>query len=389
MKSYLSSRVEQLKPSGIRKFFDLANKIDGVISLGVGEPNFITPWSIRQASILSMERGYTSYTEIEGQLELRKVIAKYMENRFHVSYSPSKEIIVTIGGSQALDVSLRAILNPGDEVIILEPSYVAYRAVVSLAGGLPVPIATSFQHEFKPQPEQIKQAISPKTKAIILCFPNNPTGTLLNKQELEVISDIIIEHDLLVISDEIYAELTYEEGAFCSIASIKGMRERTILVSGFSKSFAMTGWRLGFICAPEYLTQHILKITQHTILSAPSITQYGAIEALKYGQKYIDDMRISYRERRNFLVKELNEMGLHCHLPEGAFYVFPSINKTGLTSEQFAEKLLTQQKVAVVPGSAFGDSGEGHVRCSYATSMEKLREATVRIKQFIKKCDIL
>jgi aminotransferase len=383
MKRYFSSRVEQLKPSGIRRFFDLANSLEGVISLGVGEPDFITPWSICDASIQSINRGYTSYTENEGQLELRKEISYYMENRFQVSYSPNTEIIVTVGGSQALDCSLRAILNPGDEVMIVEPSYVAYEALVSMAGGKPVPIITSFENEFKPQPEQIKQAISPRTKAVIFCFPNNPTGSLLKKEELEVIADIIIEHDLLVISDEIYAELTYEEDTFCSIASIKGMRERTILVSGFSKAFAMTGWRLGFICAPEYFTQPILKISQHTTISASSITQYGAIEALKNGQKYIIEMRNSYRQRRNFLVKELNELGLHCHLPEGAFYVFPSINHTGVTSEQFAEKLLTQYKVAVVPGNAFGESGEGHIRCSYATSMDKLHEAMKRIRQFV------
>lgn len=254
MKSYLSSRIEQIRPSGIRRFFDLANSMEGIISLGVGEPDFTTPWSICHASIQSIEQGYTSYTEIEGQIELRKEISSYMSNRFKVSYSPTTEIIVTVGGSQALDSSLRAIINPGDEVMIVEPSYVAYKALVSMAGGNPVPIVTSFENEFKPQPEQIKQAISPRTKAIILCFPNNPTGSLLNQQELEAIAEIIVEHDLLVITDEIYAELTYEEDTFYSIASIRGIRDRTILVSGFSKAFAMTGWRLGIICAPEWLT---------------------------------------------------------------------------------------------------------------------------------------
>jgi aminotransferase len=383
MKSYLSSRIEQIKPSGIRRFFDLANSMEGIISLGVGEPDFTTPWSICHASIQSIEQGYTSYTEIEGQIELRKEISSYMSNRFKVSYSPTTEIIVTVGGSQALDSSLRAIINPGDEVMIVEPSYVAYKALVSMAGGHPVPIVTSFENEFKPQPEQIIQAISPRTKAIILCFPNNPTGSLLNQQELEAIAEIIVEHDLLVITDEIYAELTYEEDTFYSIASIKGMRDRTILVSGFSKAFAMTGWRLGFVCAPEWLTQPILKVLQHTTISASTITQYGAIEALKNGQEYIVEMRNSYRERRNFLVKQLNEMGLHCHLPEGAFYVFPSIRQTGLTSEQFAEKLLTGYKVAVVPGNAFGDSGEGYIRCSYATSMEKLQVAMEKMRKFV------
>lgn len=383
MKSYLSSRIEQVKPSGIRRFFDLANRMEGIISLGVGEPDFITPWSICHASIQSIERGYTSYTEIEGQIELRNEISSYMRNRFNVSYSSTTEIIVTVGGSQALDSSLRAIINPGDEVLIVEPSYVAYKALVSMAGGNPVPIVTSFENEFKPQPEQIKQAISPRTKAIILCFPNNPTGSLLNKQELEAIAKIIIEHDLLVISDEIYAELTYKEDTFYSISSIKGMRDRTILVSGFSKAFAMTGWRLGYICAPEWLTQPILRILQHTTISASTITQYGAIEALKNGLENIVEMRNSYRKRRNFLVKQLNEMGLPCHLPEGAFYVFPSIRETGLTSEQFAEKLLTSHRVAVVPGNAFGDSGEGYIRCSYATSMEKLQVAMERMRKFV------
>ncbi|MDQ0970396.1 aminotransferase [Neobacillus niacini] len=383
MKSYLASRIEQIRPSGIRRFFDLANNMEGIISLGVGEPDFTTPWSICHASIQSIEQGFTSYTEIEGQIELRKEISSYMSNRFKVSYSPTTEIIVTVGGSQALDSSLRAIINPGDEVMIVEPSYVAYKALVSMAGGNPIPIVTSFEDEFKPHPEQIKQAISPRTKAIILCFPNNPTGSLLNQQELEAIAEIIVEHDLLVITDEIYAELTYEKDTFYSIASIKGMRDRTILVSGFSKAFAMTGWRLGFICAPEWLTQPILKVLQHTIISASTITQYGAIEALKNGQEYIVEMRNSYRKRRNFIVKQLNEIGLHCHLPEGAFYVFPSIRQTGQTSEQFAEKLLIRYKVAVVPGNAFGDSGEGYIRCSYATSIEKLQVAMERIKKFV------
>jgi aminotransferase len=383
MKWNLSSRIEQIKPSGIRRFFDLANSMEGIISLGVGEPDFITPWSICHASIQYIEQGYTWNTEMEGQIELRKEIANYMKNRFQVSYLPNTEIIVTVGGSQALDSSLRAIINPGDEVMILEPSYVAYEALVSMAGGIPVPIVTSFENEFKPQPEQIRQAISVRTKAIILCFPNNPTGSLLIKQELEAIADIIVEFDLLVITDEIYAELTYEEDTFCSIASIKGMKDRTILVSGFSKAFAMTGWRLGFICAPEWLTQPILKVLQHTTISPPSITQFGAIEALKNGQHYIVEMRNSYRKRRNFLVKHLNEMGLHCHLPEGAFYVFLSIRETGLTSEQFAEQLLSRYKVAVVPGNAFGDSGEGYIRCSYATSMEKLQVAMERMRKFL------
>ncbi|MGM0899701.1 MAG: aminotransferase [Bacillota bacterium] len=384
MKTYIAKRVQQLKPSGIRRFFDLADSMNGVISLGVGEPDFITPWSICHASIQSMERGFTSYTNFSGLKELRDEISDYMDRRFGLTYSAEKEILVTIGGSQALDISLRTILNPGDEVLIVEPSYVAYGALVSLAGGKPVPIVTSIETGFKPQPDQIREAITPKTKAIILCFPNNPTGSLLNKQELGVIATIIKEHDLYVISDEIYAELTYEKDAFCSIASINGMRERTIIVSGFSKGFAMTGWRLGYLCAPAYFSEQMMKLSQYTTISVPSMTQYGAIEAMRNGEKYAEEMRKSYRKRRDFIVSQLKEIGLQCYLPSGAFYVFPSIENMGLTSEEFAEKLLTQHKVALVPGNAFGECGEGYVRCSYATSMENLSEAMKRLKQFVK-----
>lgn len=382
MRSYLSSKVEQVKPSGIRRFFDLAAGMEGVISLGVGEPDFVTPWSIREASILSLQRGYTSYTANAGLIELRREIADYMQSRFQVSYSPESEIIVTVGGSQALDLAMRAILNPGDAVIIIEPSFVAYAPLVSLAGGEPVLIDTFVETGFKPRPEQIQKAVSARTKAILLCSPNNPTGSLLNKQELEAIAEIIIKHDLLVITDEIYAELTYDE-AFCSIASLQGMRERTIVVSGFSKGFAMTGWRLGFVCAPEYFRQAMLKIHQYTMLCPPSMTQHGAIEALQNGQESIEEMRRSYRGRRNYMVSTLNGIGLECHMPGGAFYVFPSIRRTGLTSEQFAERLLLQERVAVVPGSVFGASGEGHIRCSYASSIDALQEAMKRMNRFV------
>lgn len=382
MKSYLSSRVKQIKPSGIRRFFDLAANVEGVISLGVGEPDFITPWPICQAAISSIETGHTFYTENAGLLELRREIAYYMQSHFNVSYFPESEIIVTIGGSQALDVVIRTILNPGDEVIVIEPSYLAYAPLISLAGGKPVSVETSIKNEFKPQPEQLQQVISSKTKAILFCSPNNPTGSLLSKGELERISKVIIEHDLLVISDDIYAELTYDE-EYCSIASIQGMRERTIIVSGFSKCFAMTGWRLGYICAPEFLTKEMLKIHQYSMISAPSMAQYGAIAGLKDGHQYVEEMRNSYLKRRDFMVNSLNEMGLDCHNPGGAFYVFPSIRRTGLTSDQFAEKLLLQERVAVVPGSVFGAGGEGYIRCSYASSMESLQEAIRRMKQFL------
>ncbi|MGJ7920924.1 aminotransferase [Neobacillus sp. LXY-4] len=387
MKTRLSSLVNQIKPSGIRKFFDLANNMDGVISLGVGEPDFVTPWSICHASIQSIERGYTSYTEPEGLLELRKEISNYMKNRFQVTYSPYTDILVTVGGSQALDVSLRTVLNPGEEVIMIEPSYVAYAPLITLAGGKPIVVQTSIDTEFKPRPEQIRRAITKKTKAILICSPNNPTGSLFSKVELEAIAEIIKEYDLLVITDEIYAELSYDE-SFCSIASIREMRERTIIVSGFSKGYAMTGWRLGYICAPESITQAILRVMQNTLVSVPSMTQYGAIEGLKNGEKHVMEMRKSYRQRRNLVVSHLNEMGLDCHMPGGAFYVFPSIRSTGLSSEEFAEQLLINQRVAVVPGNAFGESGEGHIRCSYASSMDNLNEAMKRMRAFLKSLKI-
>ncbi len=306
-----------------------------------------------------------------------------MKSRFQVTYSPYTDILVTVGGSQALDISLRTILNPGEEVIMIEPSYVAYAPLITLAGGKPVLVQTSIETEFKPQPEQIRRAITERTKAILICSPNNPTGSLLNKQELKSIAEIAITHDLLVITDEIYAELSYDD-SFCSIAAIEDMRERTIIVSGFSKGFAMTGWRLGYICAPEFVTQAISRVMQNTLVSVPSMTQYGAIESLRNGKNHVIEMRKSYRQRRNLVVSHLNEMGLKCHVPGGAFYVFPSIRSTGLSSEEFAEQLLISQKVAVVPGNAFGESGEGHIRCSYASSMDNLNEAMKRMRDFLK-----
>ncbi|WP_078414163.1 aminotransferase [Priestia abyssalis] len=382
MKSYLSKQVEQLKPSGIRRFFDLAAGMEGVISLGVGEPDFVTPWSICEASISSLERGYTAYTANAGLVELRQEIASYLHLQFHITYDALSEVIVTVGGSQALDIAMRAILDPGDEVIIPEPTFVSYAPLVSLAGGHPVGVETTIDTEFKLEAEQLEKAIGPKTKALLLCSPNNPTGSLLTKEELEKIAQIVRKHDLLVISDEIYAELTYD-GEHSSIASLDGMRERTILVSGFSKGFAMTGWRLGYICAPKTLAQAMLKIHQYAMMCAPTMAQYGAIEALKNGREDVEHMRRSYRRRRNYMVKSLNEIGLDCHLPGGAFYVFPSVVRTGMTSEEFAEKLLIEERVAVVPGSVFGSGGEGHVRCSYASSMEVLQEAIGRMQRFV------
>ncbi|PLR92668.1 aminotransferase [Bacillus sp. T33-2] len=381
-KSYLSQSVEQLKPSGIRRFFDLASSMEGVISLGVGEPDFVTPWAVREAAIMSLESGYTSYTANAGLMELRQEIADYLSTHFFVSYRAESEIIVTVGASQAIDIALRAIVDSGDEIIIPEPCFVSYSPLVTLAGGKPVHVQALKENEFKILPHQLKEAITEKTKAILLCSPNNPTGTLLNRGELLEIARIAREHDLLVISDEIYAELVYDE-QYSSMAALEGMRERTILVSGFSKGFAMTGWRLGYVCAPEEIAQAMLKIHQYAMMCAPTMAQYAALEALQTGWADVEEMRKSYRRRRNYMVRSLNELGLECHLPGGAFYVFPSIQRTGMTSEQFAENLLMEEKVAVVPGSVFGESGEGFVRCSYASSLEQLQEAISRVSRFM------
>ncbi|AGE23502.1 aromatic amino acid aminotransferase [Geobacillus thermoleovorans] len=381
-KTYVSKTVAGLKPSGIRRFFDLASSMDGVISLGVGEPDFVTSWSIREASILSLEQGYTSYTANAGLLELRQEIAAYLRRKFHVDYCPETEILVTVGASQAIDLALRAIINPGDEVIIVEPSFVAYEPLVVLAGGKPVAVCTSGEDKFQLNPVHLERAITERTKAVIICSPNNPTGTVQSRTELEAIARLAEAHDLLVIADEIYAELTYE-GEYTSMAAVSGMRERTILISGFSKGFAMTGWRLGFAAAPDEILQAMLKIHQYAMMCAPTMAQYGALEALRSGERDVAEMRNSYRRRRNYFVASLNEIGLPCHLPGGAFYAFPSIKPTGLTSEQFAERLLIEEKVAVVPGNVFGQSGEGYIRCSYASSLEQLQEAIKRMKRFL------
>ncbi|MBY0096924.1 aminotransferase [Mesobacillus maritimus] len=382
--AYLSKTVNELKPSGIRRFFDLASGMEGVISLGVGEPDFVTPWTVREAAILSLEQGYTSYTANAGLLELRQEIAAYMAREFQVAYQPDSEIIVTVGASQAIDIAFRSILDPGDEVIVVEPCFVSYSPLVSLAGGTPVHVQAETEQEFKISPKKLESAITSKTKAIMICSPNNPTGTMLNKEELQKIAEIAERYDLLVISDEIYAELVYDE-VYTSMAAINGMKERTILISGFSKGFAMTGWRLGFVCAPKEITAAMLKVHQYGIMCAPIMAQYAGLEAMRNGQDEVEEMRKSYRRRRNYMVSSLNELGLSCHSPGGAFYVFPSIQTTGLTSDQFAEQLLMEEKVAVVPGSVFGESGEGYIRCSYATSIEQLQEAIKRIRRFLEK----
>lgn len=379
---FLSRTTRDLKPSGIRKFFDLAAGMEGVISLGVGEPDFVTPWRVREACMMSLEEGYTAYTANAGLIELRREISSYLNKSFGISYHAETEILVTVGASQALDIALRAIIDPGDEFIIVEPAFVSYGPLVTLAGGIPIPIHSTSESEFKLQPEQIENVITPRTKGIIICSPNNPTGSVLLEDDLRKISKIVEKYNLIVLSDEIYAELTYDE-PFTSFAAIEGMRERTVLISGFSKGFAMTGWRLGYLAAPKVLVQEMLKIHQYSMMCAPTMAQYGALEALRNGSTDVEEMRKSYRRRRNFFVKSMNEIGLECHMPGGAFYAFPSIKQTGLSSEQFAERLLEQERVAVVPGNVFGESGEGHLRCSYASSMEQLQEAIKRIDRFI------
>ena len=384
MTSYLSDYVQQIKPSGIRKFFDLAATMEGVISLGVGEPDFVTAWNVREASILSLEQGYTSYTANAGLYSLREEISRYLSNRFDLSYSPDNELIVTVGASQALDIAIRAIVNPGEEVIIPEPCFVAYDALVSLAGGIPVHVHTTADKGFKATAADFEAAVTEKTKAILICSPSNPTGSVYSKEELNEIAEFANKHDVIVVADEIYAELTYDE-EFTSIAALPGMKERTVVISGFSKAFAMTGWRLGFAAAPSLLRDAMLKIHQYAMMCAPAMAQFAALEGLKNGMEDVENMKKSYRRRRNLFVESLNEIGLSCHHPGGAFYAFPSIKSTGMSSEQFAEELLTQEKVAVVPGSVFGPSGEGYIRCSYATSIEQLQEALVRMKRFLHK----
>ncbi|MGO4888987.1 aminotransferase [Anaerobacillus sp. MEB173] len=378
----LSDAVQNIKPSGIRRFFDLASTMDNIISLGVGEPDFVTPWNVREASISSMERGFTAYTANAGLIELREEISKYLESRFELSYDPKDEVLVTVGASEAIDIALRSIVNPGDEVIVVEPTFVSYAPIVSLAGGVPVSIGTSKEDDFKLRAEQIEAVISPKTKAIMLAFPNNPTGSIMTKEELETIATVIEKYDLTVLSDEIYAELTYDEKHY-SIANIPSMKDRTILISGFSKAFAMTGWRLGFVTGPKDYVAAMLKIHQYTMMCASTMAQHGAIEALRNGIDDMEKMIRSYRQRRNYVVKAFAEIGLPCHTPGGAFYAFPSIKETGLSSDEFAERLLMEERVAVVPGNVFGDGGEGHIRCSYATSMENLQEAIRRMGNFI------
>lgn len=382
MRNPLSDKIVSIEPSGIRKFFDIVNEMKDAISLGVGEPDFDTPWHIREEGIYSLERGRTFYTSNAGLKELKEEIATYLDRRFDLPYDPGHEIVVTIGGSEAIDAAFRAMLNPGDEVLLPQPSYVSYEPCIVLADGVPVPIALREEDGFKLTKELLLGAITDKTKILVMPFPNNPTGAIMTKEDLEEIVDVIIEKDLFVISDEIYSELTYGSN-HVSIASFPGMKERTIVINGFSKSYAMTGWRLGYACGPRVIMDQILKIHQYAIMCAPTTSQYAAVSALKKGDADVERMRTAYNQRRNYLMRRFDKMGLQCFEPFGAFYVFPSIKEFGLTSEEFATRLLQQEKVAVVPGTAFGTSGEGYVRISYAYSIEDLKEALERVEHFI------
>ena len=384
MRNFLSDTITNIKPSGIRKFFDIVSEMKDAISLGVGEPDFDTPWFIRDEGIYSLEKGKTFYTSNSGLKDLRQEIANYIKRTQNINYNPDNEIIVTVGGSEAIDIGLRAVINPGDEVIIPQPSYVSYEPCAILAGAKPVIIELKAENDFRLKPEELLNAITDKTKVLILPFPNNPTGAIMEKSDLESIAKIVIEKDLLVMSDEIYSELTYKD-KHVSIASIEGMQERTILINGFSKAYAMTGWRLGYACGPKEIIQQMTKIHQFAIMCAPTTSQYAAVEALKKGDEAVAEMRKSYNQRRRFLMKAFDEMGLDCFEPFGAFYVFPCIKEFNMTSEEFATRLLKEEKVAVVPGTAFGDCGEGFLRISYAYSLDNLKIAIERIKRFVEK----
>ncbi len=383
MKDRISDRARGVPPSGIRKFFELVIGVKDAISLGVGEPDFVTPWHIREACIYSLEKGYTMYTSNYGLLELREEVAKRLEREYSLGYDPKDEILVTVGVSEGVDLAIRALINPGDEVFVHEPSYVSYKPCTLFAGGKPVVVETNVEDEFKVLPEKIEEKITDKTKALILSYPNNPTGAIMTKKELEGIADVVNEHDLIVISDEVYDKLTYD-GKHCSFASLKGMQERTVLLNGLSKAYAMTGWRIGYAACSSAIIEAMMKIHQYSMLCAPITGQMAAMEALRNGGREVMGMRKQYNERRKLIIKRFNEMGLTCFEPKGAFYAFPSIKATGLSSEEFAEELLKKEKVAVVPGNVFGDSGEGFLRCSYAASLKDITEAMERTERFTK-----
>lgn len=379
----LNKKIRNIKPSGIRKFFDIANEMDHVISLSIGEPDFTTPWHVRQEGIESLRKGHTWYSPNRGFMELRNQISKYFARRFDVEYNPEKEILVTVGGSEAIDLCLRAVVSEGDEVLIPQPSFVCYEPLTVMADGVPVIIQTKAENGFRLTAEELESHITPKSKLLILPFPNNPTGAVMRRQHLEEIAKVVEKHNLLVLSDEIYGELTYGGERHVSFSSLKGMKERTIVVSGFSKSYAMTGWRLGYALGPAPVVSQMTKLHQYGIMSAPTTAQYAAIEALKHGDNDIEHMRSEYDIRRRLIVDELCRMGLTCFEPEGAFYVFPSIKASGMTSEQFCEQLIYSQRVAIVPGAAFGECGEGFARVSYSYSLKHIQEALERIERFL------
>lgn len=379
----LSKKVTDMKPSGIRKYFDIANSMEGVISLGVGEPDFRTPWQIRNTGIRALESGRTRYTANRGLEALRDEISRYVLRKYALSYDAKSEILVTVGGSEAIDATLRAIINPGDEVIIPTPSYVCYEPMTSLAGGVPVTVTTKAENGFKLTPEELLEKISPRTKALILPYPSNPTGAIMERQDLEALAKILRDKDILIISDEIYSELSFGLERHVSIAEIDGMRERCVVVNGFSKAFSMTGWRLGYALGPREIIKEITKIHQYAIMCAPTVSQFAAVEALKNCDREVERMRSEYDARRKIMVKGFNDIGLACHEPKGAFYAFPSVKSTGMTSDEFCEKLLYAKKVALVPGTAFGTAGEGFVRASYCYSIEHIKEALERIKAFL------
>ena len=384
MREPLSKKIVEIKPSGIRKFFDMVSEMPDAISLGVGEPDFDTPWRIREEGIYSLERGRTFYTSNSGLKELKMEIGKYLQRKINVSYDPNSEIIVTVGGSEGIDIALRAMLDPGDEVLIPQPSYVSYLPCTILANGTPVVISLKEENDFKLTAEELEAAITPKTKLLVLPFPNNPTGAIMTREDLEPVAEVVKKHDLYVLSDEIYSELTYGCD-HVSIAALPGMRDRTLVINGFSKGFAMTGWRLGYICGQKHIAEQMLKIHQIAIMCAPTNSQYAAIEGLRNCDDEVQQMRTAYNQRRRYLLHEFGKMGLSCFEPFGAFYVFPSIKEFGMTSEEFATRLLDEEKVAAVPGTAFGECGEGFLRVSYAYSLDDLKEAIGRLGRFVER----
>lgn len=382
----ISPIVKSVPPSGIRKFFDIASEMEDVISLGVGEPDFITPWSIRESCVYGLEQGYTSYTANRGLMELREEICNLHKRRFELDYNPKTDVLVTVGVSEALDIAMRTILSPGDEILIPEPCYVSYKACATLAGGVPVTVAAKVENDFRITPADLEPHVTPKTKALLIGYPNNPTGAILSKEDLEAIARFAIKHDLIVISDEIYGDLTYGDTKHVCFAGLPEMKDRTILLNGFSKAYAMTGWRIGYALSNPEIIAAMTKIHQYTMLCAPITAQIAAVEALRHGEKYMKKMVSEYDKRRRLIYDGLQKAGLKCFEPKGAFYIFPDITSTGMTSEEFAEKILMQEHVALVPGNAFGECGEGFVRCSYATSVEQISEALARIEHFVAHC---